>query len=116
MADSPSLSDTPSFDSSYIENIYQQFANFALVFNFPHFFPFLDFFSFRGCENKGEETLQCLRSSPSEALIRAGRLTTATRPSTLYLFAPIIDGTFLLERPVEAFTAGRFARVRVLTG
>jgi hypothetical protein len=38
MADSPSLSDTPSFDSSFIEGVYQQFANFALVFNFPLFF------------------------------------------------------------------------------
>ena len=120
MADSPSLSDTPSFDSSYIEGIYQQFANFALVFNFCLFFFFhlfyFYFILFSGCENKDAETLQCLRSASSEALIRAGQLTTATRPSTLYLFAPVIDGTFLQERPVESFTTGKFARVPVLTG
>lgn len=115
MADSPSLSDTPSFDSSFIEGIYQQFANFALVFNLTFFSRFL-IFVFRGCENKGEGTLQCLRSAPSGALIRAGQLTTAARASTLFLFAPVIDGTFLQERPVEALSAGRFSRVPVLTG
>ena len=116
MADSPSLSDTPSFDSSFIEGIYQQFANFALVFNFYNFFFRFLFFVFRGCENKGEGTLQCLRSAQSGALIRAGQLTTAARASTLFLFAPVIDGTFLQERPVEALSAGRFSRVPVLTG
>ena len=34
-------------------------------------------------------------------LIRAGELTVA-KPLTLYLFDPIIDGTFLQEGPVEA--------------
>ena len=116
MADSPSLSHTPPFNSSYIEGIYQQFANFALVFNFS-LIPFLyTFFFFSGCENEGVETLQCLRSAPSEVLIRAGQLITAAWPLTLYLFAPIIDGSFLKERPVEALKAGRFARVPVLTG
>jgi carboxylesterase type B len=37
-------------------------------------------------------------------------------PLTLYLFAPIVDGTFLQDRPVEAFKAGMFVRVPVLTG
>ena len=86
------------------------------MFQFLTFINFSSSFFFSGCENKDAETLQCLRSAPSEALIRAGQLTTAARPSTLYLFAPIIDGTFLQERPVEAFTAGSFARVPVLTG
>jgi len=98
IGDSPPFTYTPSFDSSYIEGIYQQFANFA------------------GCEDKGAKTLQCLRSASSEALIRAGQLTNATMPLTLYLFAPVIDGTFLQERPVEALNAGRFVRVPVLTG
>ncbi|KAF8802083.1 alpha/beta-hydrolase [Phlegmacium glaucopus] len=98
IADSPSLSDTPLYNSAYIEGIYQQYAKFA------------------GCENQGAGTLQCLRSAPSDALIRAGNLTTAARPSTLFLFAPVIDGEFLQERPVEAFRAGRFSGVPVLVG
>ena len=88
MADSPPLGDTPPFDSSYIEGIHQQFANFALVFNFPLFLFFKYTFFPSGCENQSTETLECLRSASSEALIRAGQLTTAARPSTLYLFRP----------------------------
>jgi hypothetical protein len=109
----------PSFDSSYIEGIYQQFANLALVFStlFSFFFLLLyHFFLFSGCEYEGAKTLQCLRSSSTEVLIRAGQLTNATMPLTLYVFSPIIDGTFLQERPVEAFEAGRFIHVPMLTG
>ena len=41
MADSPALNYAPSFDCSYIEDIYQQIANFALV---PTFLVFHFFF------------------------------------------------------------------------
>ena len=64
--------------------VYQQFANFALVLNFP-LFPSLIIFSDR--EKKDADTP--MSSICPEALIHAGELT--ARPSTLYLSAPIID-------------------------
>ena len=67
-------------------------------------------------ENEGPDTLLCLRSAPCEALILAGLLSTAARSSTLFIFDPIIDGTFLQERLVEAFKAGRFVCIPVLIG
>lgn len=116
MADSVSLSDTPSFNDPYIEDIYSQVASFALVFQvFLFLSPFI-IGVFSGCGYKGADTLQCLRSAPSEALIRAGYLATAARTSTLYLFAPILDGELLKIRPIESFKAGIFAHVPVLVG
>ena len=51
MGDSPPLSDMPLFNSSLIEGIYQQFANFTLVLEtllslsfFFFFFPFFNLF------------------------------------------------------------------------
>ncbi|KAF8904132.1 alpha/beta-hydrolase [Gymnopilus junonius] len=98
MGDSPSLSFTPTFDESYAEGIYEQFAEFA------------------GCGNKSSSTLQCLRSASSEELTLAGSQVLVARPATLFVFAPGVDGEFLEERPVEAFKAGRFSRVPVLFG
>jgi carboxylesterase type B len=98
MGDSPSLSFVPSFDQSYDEGIYEQFADLA------------------GCGNKGSGTLQCLRSTSSHELTLAGSQLLSARPATLFVFAPILDGDFIAERPVEAFKAGRFSRVPVLFG
>lgn len=86
---------------------------FFLVFSFL-FIYVIGIFS--GCENQGANTLQCLRSAPSKALIRAGNLITAAASSTLFLFAPVLGGQFLQERPIEAFTAGRFSSVPMLAG
>jgi len=58
----------------------------------------------------------CLRAQISSTLARAGSATIATRPTTLFVFAPTLDGAFLATRPVAAFTSGRFARVPVLFG
>ena len=120
MADSPALNYALSFDSSYMEDIYQQFANFALVPNFSRFLFFfcLNFLisSASAVVKMKMQTLQCLRSAPCEALILAGLLSTAARSSTLFIFDPIIDGTFLQERLVEAFKAGRFVCIPVLIG
>ncbi len=46
----------------------------------------------------------------------AGNATIDERTSTLYPFAPIVDGTFIREGPVEAFTNGRFAQVPIFYG
>ncbi|KAF8969005.1 alpha/beta-hydrolase [Flammula alnicola] len=98
MGDSPSLSFMPLFNQSYDQDIFQQFSGFA------------------GCENKGANTLQCLRSASSETLTVAGSQLTSSRPATLYVFAPILDGTLMIQRPVEAFKSGNFAHVPVLFG
>ncbi|TFK39011.1 alpha/beta-hydrolase, partial [Crucibulum laeve] len=98
MGDSPSLSFVPGFSEPYVENIFMQFASFA------------------GCGNLGEQTLACLRSASTATLTLAGSQTIAARPATLFVFAPIMDGEFIRERPVEAFASGDFAMVPVLFG
>ncbi|KAF9046768.1 alpha/beta-hydrolase [Panaeolus papilionaceus] len=97
MGDSPSLSFTPSFDGTYVEGIYEQFASFA------------------GCP-KNAQTLSCLRSKSSDVLTAAGSKTLGARLDTLFVFAPILDNNFITQRPVEAFKAGNFARVPVFFG
>ena len=49
-------------------------------------------------------------------LTLAGSQLLDTRPSTIFVFAPIFDGTLLPKRPVEAFNSGGFAQVPVLFG
>ncbi|KAG6842351.1 hypothetical protein C0991_010641 [Blastosporella zonata] len=95
MGDSPSLSFLPSYDDDYVEAIFNQFAAFA------------------GCNSN---VMKCLRASDGNKLALAGSQTIAARPATLYTFAPILDGSFLQERPVEAFKGGHFAKVPVLFG
>jgi len=70
----------------------------------------------RGCNDQGTNTLQCLRSASIETLTLAGSQVLSARPATLYVFAPILDGDFIRERPVEALKSGIFARVPVLFG
>ncbi|PPR05920.1 hypothetical protein CVT26_008814 [Gymnopilus dilepis] len=98
MGDSPSLSFVPAFNEPYDEGIFEQFAEFA------------------GCGNKGSGALECLRSASSQELTLGGSQVLTARPATLFVFAPILDGEFIGERPVEAFKAGRFAHVPVLFG
>ncbi|KAG6812960.1 hypothetical protein H0H92_015079 [Tricholoma furcatifolium] len=95
MGDSPSLSFFPSYNSAYVEDIFQQFATLA------------------GCES---DVMNCLRAAEGNTLALAGSQTIASRTSTLFVFAPILDGSFLRSRPVEAFQSGQFARVPVLFG
>ncbi|KNZ81847.1 Lipase 1 [Termitomyces sp. J132] len=97
MGDSPSLSFMPAFNDSYVEEIFQQFVTFA------------------GCEN-ASNVMQCLRTADGDTLAAAGSKVIAARTATLFTFAPILDGTFLRERPVEAFKNGHFAKVPVLFG
>ncbi|KAF8076133.1 Alpha/Beta hydrolase protein [Lyophyllum atratum] len=98
MGDSPSLNFMPSYIDTYVETILEQFASFA------------------GCGNKGTQVMSCLRTATGNKLASAGSQTIAARTSTLYTFAPILDDSFLTERPVEAFKKGQFAHVPVLFG
>ncbi|OCH92761.1 alpha/beta-hydrolase [Obba rivulosa] len=96
MGDSPSLNYLPTPSEGYPTTLFAQFASLA------------------GCS--GSDIMACLRAQNSTTLARAGAETIASRPTTLFPFAPIFDGSFITTRPVEAFTSGRFARVPVLFG
>ncbi|EMD37097.1 hypothetical protein CERSUDRAFT_155581 [Gelatoporia subvermispora B] len=96
MGDSPSLNYLPEPTDGYVTTIFAQFASLA------------------GCT--GNSVMSCLRAQNSTTLARAGSITIASRPTTLFAFAPIFDGSFITTRPVEAFRSGRFARVPVLFG
>lgn len=98
MGDSPTMNYMPLYNDTYPEELFSQFASFA------------------GCGGLGSETLTCLRAANSSVLTVAGNATVKQRTSTLYPFSPIIDGTFIREGPVEAFTNGRFAQIPVFYG
>ncbi|KAJ7683540.1 alpha/beta-hydrolase [Mycena rosella] len=97
MGDSPSLSFLPHYTDDYVEDLFTQFAGLA------------------GCGGS-TDVMECLRAAPTNTLASAGSRTLANRTSSLYPFAPIADGSFIQERPVEAFRNGNFARVPVLFG
>ncbi|KAH9480174.1 Lipase 1 [Psilocybe cubensis] len=100
--DSPPLVYTPAFNDAYDEDIFQQFAQLA------------------GCGSgtsaakKGQ--LSCLRGLTSTAVAKAGSKLLDARPDTLFLFAPVVDNALIQERPVEAYQAGRFAHIPVISG
>ncbi|KAJ3512389.1 hypothetical protein NLJ89_g3547 [Agrocybe chaxingu] len=105
MGNSPSLSYMPAYKSSYVENIYAKFV------------------SLTACAGQtGAKALRCLRAAPVLDIIRAGSGVLTEYPATLYVFAPILDGTVLSTRPVDAFyprsssTTPKFSRVPVLFG
>ncbi|KAF5352026.1 hypothetical protein D9758_009417 [Tetrapyrgos nigripes] len=98
MGDSPSLTFTPFATGDYLEGIFSQYASFA------------------GCDPNAQDALKCLRSADISVLKSAGAQLDANRTSTLFIFAPILDGKYITERPVEAFASGRFARVPVFFG
>ncbi|KAJ7591659.1 alpha/beta-hydrolase [Mycena floridula] len=97
IGDSPSLSFTPAYNDPYIESI------------------FSDFISNAGCGN-AQDAIDCLRVADVNTLAAAGTKTISLRPATIYVFAPVVGGNFLLEPPVEAFRNGHFAHVPVLFG
>lgn len=97
MGDSPSLNALPHYTDAFVENLFKQFAGFA------------------GCGGS-PTVMPCLRALPVNKLALAGSKILANRTSSLYPLAPIMDGTFIRERPVEAFRNGNFARVPVLFG
>ncbi|KAJ7683530.1 alpha/beta-hydrolase [Mycena rosella] len=97
MGDSPSLSFLPHYSDAYVEDLFTQFAGLA------------------GCGGS-TDVMSCLRAAPTNTLALAGSKTLANRTSSLFPFTPIADGSFIVERPVEAFQKGNFARVPVLFG
>ncbi|PPQ93093.1 hypothetical protein CVT25_003125, partial [Psilocybe cyanescens] len=103
IAHSPPLTYTPLFNDSYDENIYQQFAQLAGCGS-------------GGSDKRDQDTLGCLRKASSQTLARAGSKLLDARPDTLFVFAPVLDGSLITERPVEAYKAGRFAHVPIIAG
>ncbi|KAJ7342585.1 alpha/beta-hydrolase [Mycena albidolilacea] len=98
MGDSPSLSFLPHYNDTFTEDLFSQFVGFV------------------GCSGTGSAIMACLRAAPTDALALAGNKTLANLTSSLFPFAPIADGQFIQDRPVEAFRSGKFARVPVLFG
>ncbi|KAJ6544428.1 alpha/beta-hydrolase [Mycena capillaripes] len=98
MGDSPSLSYLPHYTDAFVEDLFTQFADLA------------------GCAGDASAIMTCLRTVPTNTLALAGNKTLANYTSTLFPFAPIADGSFIQDRPVEAFRKGNFARVPVLFG
>ncbi|KAJ6600941.1 alpha/beta-hydrolase [Mycena vulgaris] len=100
MGDSPSLSFLPHFADAYTEDLFTQFVGFA------------------GCggSTAGSTIMACLRAAPTDTLALAGSKTLSNRTSSIFPFGPIADGSFIQERPVEAFQNGNFTRVPVLFG
>ncbi|KAJ7066895.1 Alpha/Beta hydrolase protein [Mycena belliarum] len=58
----------------------------------------------------------CLRAAHTKTIATAGSSTLANLTSNLFPFGPIADGSFIRQRPVEAFRNGAFIRVPVLFG
>ncbi|KAJ7213246.1 alpha/beta-hydrolase [Mycena rebaudengoi] len=86
-------------DNSFIQTLFTQFVGLA------------------GCGGSdGAAIMACLRAAPVDTLASAGSRTLANRTSSFYPFGPIADGSFIKERPVEAFRKGKFARVPMLFG
>ncbi|KAJ7165652.1 Alpha/Beta hydrolase protein [Mycena crocata] len=100
MGDSPPLIALPHYTDVFIEDLFTKFAGFAGC----------------GAGRSGLATMACLRAAPTNALALAGQNTLANLTSALFPFGPIADGSFIRERPVEAFKRGNFVRVPVMFG
>ncbi|KAF7324449.1 Carboxylic ester hydrolase [Mycena venus] len=100
IGDSPPLIYLPHYTDPFVEELFTQFAGRA------------------GCGNSGNGSaiMACLRAAPTGTIATAGRDTLANLTSALYPFGPIADGSFIRERPVEAFKNGNFVRVPVMMG
>ncbi|KAJ6506421.1 Alpha/Beta hydrolase protein [Mycena vitilis] len=100
MADSPPAIALAHYTDPFIENIFTEFAGLA------------------GCGNSGNGSaiMACLRAASTGTIATAGAKTLANLTSSLYPIGPILDGTFLTERPVEAFKNGHFVHVPVMSG
>ncbi|KAJ7618526.1 Alpha/Beta hydrolase protein [Roridomyces roridus] len=100
MGDSPPLIFMAKYNDKHSEDIFSQFAHFA------------------GCGNagNGRAIMACLRDASTHTIATAGKKTLAKRTMTNYRIQPVLDGSFLRQRPVEAFRAGNFVRVPTLFG
>lgn len=116
MGDSPSLNFLPPYTDGAVETLYQQFTiNAFVLLPIPCFRLLTSFRILSGC-GSANDTLACLRATDVNTLANASAATLAARPTSLFPFAPIIDGKFLIERPSVAFANGRFAQVPVMFG
>ncbi|KAF7291782.1 Carboxylic ester hydrolase [Mycena chlorophos] len=94
MADSPPALYLPEVTDTYSENLFTQFATLA------------------GCDSgNSSEIMTCLRAASTKKIATAGSDVLNNLTSALYPIAPILDGTFLTERPIAAFESGRFIKV-----
>ncbi|PPQ63606.1 hypothetical protein CVT24_004466 [Panaeolus cyanescens] len=98
IAESPPFGYTPNNTDAHVQNIFNDFATNA------------------GCSIKGTKTMSCLRNLTSKQLAVAGNKTLNSRPATLFVFGPIVDGTYVQRRPFQAFSTGLFSHVPLLVG
>ncbi|KAJ7202153.1 Alpha/Beta hydrolase protein [Mycena pura] len=100
MGDSPPMLYLPQYTDAYIEDLFMQFAGLAKC----------------ASSGNGPAIMACLRAASTKTIATAGSSTLANRTSSLYPFGPMADGSFIRERPIEAFQNGHFVRVPVLFG
>ncbi|KAJ7614983.1 Alpha/Beta hydrolase protein, partial [Roridomyces roridus] len=100
IGDSPPIAYLPNYNDAFTENLFSTFSNFA------------------GCGNKRNNAviMACLRAASVKTIATAGSQTLKAYPTTLYPFGPVVDGTYIQQRPVEAMLSGNFAKVPVLFG
>ncbi|KAJ7614045.1 Alpha/Beta hydrolase protein [Roridomyces roridus] len=100
IGDSPPLIYLAEYNAQHTEELFAQFAGFA------------------GCGNAGDgqAIMACLRAANTATIATAGKNTLDNRTSTNYPIQPVLDGSFLRQRPVEVFKAGNFVRVPMLFG
>ncbi|KAJ7624013.1 Alpha/Beta hydrolase protein [Mycena rosella] len=99
MADSPPLLSLPNYTDAVVENLFTKFAELA------------------GCgKATGAATMSCLRDASTHKIASAGSKTLTTLTSSLYPFAPVADGSFIQERPIDALRSGNFVRIPLLFG
>lgn len=103
MGDSPALSSMPRYNETVPDEVFRRFATLA------------------GCDvlspSADTELMPCLRNSSVQTLASAGNATAiAYSGSTVFRFTPLVDGKLIVERPVEAFRGGNFAKVPTFFG
>ncbi|KAK0203569.1 Alpha/Beta hydrolase protein [Desarmillaria ectypa] len=84
IGDSSSMSFTPAYDSDYVKEI------------------FTDFTANVDCD-KDQDAMTCLCKADMNDLVAAGNKILMTKPTTIASFAPILDGSFISKKAVEAF-------------
>ncbi|KAF7331291.1 Carboxylic ester hydrolase [Mycena kentingensis (nom. inval.)] len=101
IADSPPMISLHPVDASdpYLSNLFAQFTRLA------------------GCSSgTSTQIMACLRAASTAKLATAGANVLINRTSALYPIGPILDGDFVRERPVDAFTKGNFVHVPGIFG
>ncbi|KAJ7100509.1 alpha/beta-hydrolase [Mycena epipterygia] len=100
MGNSPPMLYLPDYTDAFVEDLFTKFAGLA------------------GCGRKTSDAaiMSCLRAASTKTLATAGSETLTTYTSTLYPFAPIVDGSYIQERPVDALSNGNFVQVPFLFG